>query len=127
MKLIDAKGREISIQIKPSDYPVKKHSRSSLQGKTGEFLLQKYPYAQLLEDWTIPGSRMSLDFYAPSLYKAWEVNGKQHSSFIGRFHGERNKLGFAKQKIRDVKKAKFCSDNNIELIIIETEEDLNNI
>jgi hypothetical protein len=125
MKLFDIDGNLVNVDVRASNYPVKAKSRSSLQGQTGEKVEELYPYDPVLEDFTIPGSRMSLDFFLPQKKLAIEVDGRQHHEFIPHFHGDRaTSTAFAKQKVRDSKKEQWCESNGIKLIRIVDKDDL---
>lgn len=118
MKLFDINGTLVSVDVRESSFPIKPRSRSILQGQLGEQLIAKYPQQTILEDFIIPGSKLSLDFFIPRLKKAYEVNGDQHYQSIPFFHGAINENKFAKQVNRDIKKAEWCEMNGIDLIEI---------
>lgn len=87
---------------------------SELHEKCRQLLQQCYPTRRILEEVTIPGSQLSLDFYLPHRRVAIEVQGQQHFKFVPHFHG--NKLAFAEMKRRDMVKKEWCRKNGIELI-----------
>lgn len=124
MKMFDINGKLINADIRPSKYPLKPKSRSSLQGKTQEFLVEKYPKDIILEDFTIPGSRLSVDFLIWSRGLVIEVQGSQHSEHNDFFHGAHDNKNFYKQIKRDLKKSNWCEENGLEYIEIFTEKDL---
>lgn len=70
--------------------------------------------AMLLEEFTIPDSRLSLDFYMPNHNIAFEFQGRQHGEFVKHFHGDAS--GLKKQLERDARKKAWCELNNIRLI-----------
>jgi hypothetical protein len=125
MKMFDIDGEYISVDVRPSSYPIKSKSRSTLQGQTAQALQDKYPRQTILEDFTIPGSRMSVDFLLPNLGMVIEVNGRQHDQHVPYFHGDKStSLDFAKQLSRDRRKQEWAELNSFVWIEIRTKEDL---
>lgn len=125
MKLYDINGELVKVDIKPSSYPIKQFSKSKLQGLVGKKLQEKYPYENILEDFVIPGSRLSLDFYLPQRNIAYEIQGEAHYQHIGHFHSDPLKCNFAQQVKRDSRKYSWCLSNNIKLVEIVTIDDMN--
>ena len=119
MKLKCLDGTEVKIEIKPSDYS--NSFRSEIQKKVGEKLKEIYPRQVILEEFPIPKTRMSLDFFIPRLSIAYEVQGRQHDEFVQHFHGTME--GFKAQKKRDKNKQEWCDLNNIVLVEIRSLED----
>ncbi len=70
----------------------------------------------VFEEMKLVGSRMSLDLYNANSKVAVEVQGRQHTSYVKFFHG--NKLNYLEQLKRDDKKFKFCQINDIILVEI---------
>jgi hypothetical protein len=70
--------------------------------------------ALILEEFGIPDSRLSLDFFLPHNDIAFEFQGIQHVEFSQHFH--RDKEGFRKQKERDASKRRWCELNDIRLV-----------
>lgn len=56
---------------------------------------------------------------------AFEADGKQHSQYTPHFHGTRG--NFARQKMNDVSKERWCLANNIKLIRVANMEDIDNL
>jgi hypothetical protein len=128
MKMFDIDGELVSIDVRPSSYPIKSKSRSSLQGQTAEALVDRFPRQDVLEDFTIPGSRMSVDFFLPGLRMVIEVQGRQHDQHVPHFHGNKaTSLDFAKQLVRDRKKKEWADMNSFDWLEIRTKEDLTKI
>lgn len=124
MKIFDINGDLVSIDVRPSRNPVKYKSKSNLQGKVGLYLSDKYPHDVLLEEFYIPGSRSSVDFFMPKKKLVVEVNGRQHDEFVPHFHG--NALGsnkFIEQKKRDSKKVNWAEMNGFKFVEIRSEDD----
>ena len=89
-------------------------SKSKIQYEIGKLIEGRYPLDTILEEVSIPDSRLSIDFFIPARRIAFEIQGDQHSSFNVFFHG--NRKGFVSQKKRDADKKFFCELNNIELV-----------
>ena len=110
--------------LKPSKWPLKSKAscRSSIQHEVGAFLSEKFPFDPLLEDVTIPESRMSLDFFLPQRMIAVEVQGVQHYQMNPFFH--KTKADFQKQQKRDRDKVFFCELNSINLLTVQSVDEL---
>lgn len=122
MKLLDLNGNLVKVSVSQSDYPIKEESRSILQGKVGKHLQEKFPFDIILEDFTIPNSRLSLDFIIFSRSLAYEIDGSQHHHYNSFMH--KNAGSFARQLRYDDDKTKWCKMNGIKLIRIVKEKDL---
>ena len=116
MKFLTLDGREIRLEIKPSRYPRRAASDSKSKGQyhLGCRIASIYPKMTILEEFSIPGSRLRLDFYMPQLNLAFEFQGEQHDEYNAFFHGD--KKGFEKSQARDEKKERWCELNGIKLI-----------
>jgi hypothetical protein len=68
----------------------------------------------LLEEFSVPGERLYLDFYMPQHFLAFEFHGGQHDEFNPFFHG--SKGGFERSKERDLRKKQWCELNKITLV-----------
>lgn len=66
---------------------------------------------------------MSLDLYNANEKVAVEVQGRQHTSYVKFFHG--NRLNYLEQLKRDDKKLKFCQINGITLVEIYPDDEVN--
>lgn len=125
MKFITLDNKEVNIQLLPSNNTIGKVFRSRLQTIVGEKLQEIYNYESILEDWNVPRSRLSLDFYIPRRKLAIEVSPKESGhNYSAFFHGQKQSGKFFKQKKNDVDKARFCEINDIKLIEITSEEDI---
>lgn len=116
MKFLTLKGREVKIQIQPSQYPLRSRetSRSAGQYHLGRQLATLYENIVILEEFGIPDSRLSLDFYVPTRKLALEFQGEQHDEYNTFFHN--SKADFTRQKERDSDKRRWCELNEIRLI-----------
>lgn len=124
VRSLDDHSKFITWNISGNKYAMKSRGvcRSEKQFLVGQKLQSKYPLDTIYEDVTIPGSRLSLDFFIPSRKLAVEVQGQQHFERNSFFH-ESNSDFFAQQK-RDEEKRIFCEINNIKLIIVTSHEEL---
>lgn len=124
MRLFDIDGKPTSINITSNKYAIGKIYRSKLQTDVGEHLQQKFQHEIILEDFIIPGSKMSVDFFIPRLQIIIEVDGQQHDNYSSFLHGEKSQNKFAGQKIRDVKKERWAEMNDFDFYRIKKLEDL---
>jgi len=92
-------------------------SKSILQKKVKHFLFDFWRYDVVLEEFPIPGSLLSLDFFNANKRIAIEVQGGQHRKYIPYFH--KRKGDWLNQQYRDADKFNFCDINNITLLEIE--------
>ena len=117
MKMLDINGREVKVDVRQSKYPLRKESRSKFQNKVGEWLTELYPRYEILEEFRIPSSRMSVDFFIPRVGLVVECQGKQHQEHNNFFHGDRvNNTKFGEQKIRDTEKGGWVDENGFDLL-----------
>ena len=120
MKYLAFNGREYSIQ--PHEYVVYKDDetkKSSLHTLARSILKELYPCDIVLEEVSIPiyndtVNRLYADFLIPSRKIVIEVHGEQHYHYNKFFH--KNKLEFARAKVRDRVKSEWCELNSIKLI-----------
>lgn len=92
--------------------------RSKIQFEIGKIIKQRFPLDPVLEDITIPETRLSLDFYVPHRKIAVEVQGEQHDEMNPFFH--KSNADFEEQKNRDELKRFFCELNGIKIVEIRT-------
>ena len=124
VRTIKNPDRAIAWSLKPSQWPLKSEAscRSKVQYATGQLLLERFPLDPILEDVTIPESRLSLDFFLPQRKLAVEVQGSQHSELNPFFHKKRT--DFHRQIGRDEDKRFFCDLNDIVLVTISNPDEL---
>lgn len=120
MKFTDTRGREHSIDIRPSRWQRKAvgEGRGKFQSEVGDVLAELYPGDVICEEFPCIGDNLTLDFFVPRKNIAIEVQGRQHHKFVEFFHGDRT--GFIRQKQRDSRKAEWCRINSIRLVKIDT-------
>lgn len=128
MQMYDINNKLVNVDVRPSQYPRRRVSKSKLQTITGAKLDELYPYQIILEEFYVPGSKLSVDFFLPKIGLVVEVQGEAHYEHIPFFHGDRKtSTKFAGQIRRDMKKVSWCQYNGYELIEIVTEKDLENL
>ena len=127
MKFLDTKGREHSIDIRPSRWPKKEigEGRGRFQSEVGNVLEELFPSDVILEEFPCVGDGLHLDFFLPRRKLAVEVQGEQHYSFNAFFH--RSKADFVAQQRRDKRKERWCEVNDIRLVKIKWGEKEENI
>jgi len=117
----DLNGRTHSWQL--GKYVGKQRMETSqLHADTRDFLTEKYPAMQILEEVYLPGESMFLDFYMPAMKLAIECQGVQHDKFVPHFHG--SKMKFFAGKANDRRKLEWCQLNGIKLIYFYPKEDV---
>ncbi len=126
--MFDIEGKLVNVDVRESRYPIRQHSKSTLQGRTAEILRESFPIDTILEEFPIPGSRQTADFFLPRKKLVVEVDGRQHDEFVPFFHGDRNTSDkYAKQKSRDRLKDEWCEINGFRFVRIKIEDDLENL
>lgn len=129
VKSIENPDSTVTWDVRPSSWPLKAKAacRSNIQYEIGQIIKKRYPLDPLIEDVTIPESRLSLDFFLPNRKIAFEVQGEQHDQMNPFFH--KTHADFEDQKHRDEIKRFFCELNNIKLYevrsVSETQRILN--
>lgn len=109
------------MELSKSRFPVRGADtcRSRGQYNLGRQILQVYPGYVVLEEFSIPDSRLSLDFFVPNAKIAFEFQGIQHDEFNKHFHVDAK--GLARQVQRDREKRRWCEMNDITLIEVRDE------
>lgn len=123
VKSVNDPTKIITWDLRESSWPMKSSytCRSKIQHEIGKVIKGRYPLDPVLEDITIPDTRLSLDFYIPHRKIAVEVQGEQHDEMNPFFH--KSNAEFEDQKQRDEAKKFFCELNNIRLIEIRNIKD----
>ena len=119
MKFKTLNGKEVSCELSSVKYPIRtrENSRSNAQFHLGQQLLTFYgPAIPVLEEFTIPDCKLSLDFFVPLFKIAFEYQGEQHFAFNSLFHF--SKEDFIRQQKRDAEKRQWCDLNGIILVEI---------
>lgn len=95
-----------------------------------DLLVKTFPHLTILKEHYVryKGQQLFFDFFIKNCNILIEVQGRQHSEYVGHFHGD--KSGFIASKKRDNLKIAYCEENNLTLLAInynekiETEADL---
>ena len=98
----------------------KRHDCSALHESAREWLKEKYPAAQILEEVHLPGINLYLDFYIPVQHLAIECQGIQHEKHSVFFHN--TKRDFYAARANDRRKAEWCDLNRIHLVYFYPKE-----
>lgn len=124
MKVKDLSGKEHHLDIRASQYKMKseKAAKSKIQYNCGQLIKKRFPLDVILEEVTIPGEKLYIDFFIPQKRIAFEIQGNQHQEFVPFFHG--NEKGFEESKIRDQRKLKWCDINEITLYTVASTEEM---
>jgi hypothetical protein len=124
MKFVCLDGSTVNQDISPRLYPAREISGPQTAGR--ERIKREYGDQTILEEFTIPKSRLRIDFFLPNLMVAIEVHGRQHFEFVKHFHGQHfefvkhfhgTRKKFVQAQQRDLQKAKWCGLNGIQLVI----------
>ena len=118
MKLTSPSGREFNLK-NPNKYRIKwgAKSLSKFQFGVKRFLKPYWEQHIVFEEFPIPQTRMSLDFFNFSMNVAVEVQGAQHLKYNKHFHGNTN-YKYLTQLKRDQYKFDFCEKYGIILVEI---------
>lgn len=125
MKFKTLNNKEIYIDVRPSNFPLRSKEDSKSYGQYNLGLSIRSIYGEkalILEEFPLPEERLWLDFYLPHHCIAFEYQGKQHDEFSKFFHG--NKQGFKASKKRDAKKRQWCIINDITLVEVRGNVDV---
>lgn len=95
-------------------------SKSKFQKNVKKFLFDFWRYDVVLEEFPIPGSRLSIDFFNVNKKIAVEVQGDQHIKYVPYFH--QTKGNYLHQLRKDKDKENFCNINDIILVEIFTDD-----
>jgi hypothetical protein len=128
MEMLDVHGRLVDVHTNEGRYPLKPKGKSKLQTQVQHKLVKKWPLYTVLEEFKVPGSRLTVDFFIPVLKLVVEVQGKQHKEHTDFFHGDRLfSKKFVKQKQNDMIKAQWAASNGFSLVEIWKLEDIENV
>ena len=97
-------------------------SRSKFQKRVKDFLVDYWKNDVVFEEFPVPGTRLSIDFYNANKNIAIEVQGDQHIKFVPHFHG--HKGNYLHQLRKDRQKEDFCELNDIVLVEIFQKEEI---
>ncbi len=124
----DLDGNEHRKELNYKKYGRSEARSSALSRALYDKIEELIPGYAILEEFPTVGIRPTLyiDFMILSgIRYAFEADGAQHDKFIPHFHGTR--ANFAKQKMNDVTKERWCQVNDIKLIRVSSMEDIDNL
>jgi len=114
MKVI-TNGREYTLKLKNNT-----SKRSSLHQTALGILTKLYGMERFYNEVRIPGTRLFMDIFSPTLMLCTEVHGAQHFTFNSHFH--KTKADFYRSKKRDQDKINWCEENKIDYISLRFDE-----
>ena len=120
MRLYNIYGRVVhkNVSSKIIDWDGK--SRSKLQFKAKQFFKKHWHEHICYEEFTVYGTRMSVDILNATKRIAIEVNGPQHEKYNKFFH--KNKVNYFNSIKRDFKKREWLKSNDFLLMEINEDE-----
>lgn len=125
--MLDANGKLVNVDVRPSRYPTRDVHPSKLQELAYSVIKELYPVDIILEEFIVPGSQMRLDFFMPNRKMIVEANGDQHYENTPFFHGGIHSGKYAGSKIRDRAKHEWAESNGFRLIEIYTSDTADDI
>lgn len=95
---------------------IKESKKKMSRGQTALTSIMKklLPGEEIVNEFHI-GDKMKLDVYCPRFKLAAEYHGRQHFYYTSRFFD--SKYEFEQAQIRDEKKAAYCKENGIALVV----------
>lgn len=124
---LDMNVSEVNRKINQLGLNWLKNSRKKMsRGQTALTLIMKklLPGEEIVNEFHI-GDKLKLDVYCPSYALAAEYHGRQHFFYTGRFFN--SKYEFLEAQKRDEKKAQWCKDNGITLLVFRYNDSLTEI
>ena len=124
--MFDINSNPVIANVDPKKFPIRYGgSLSSIQENVGKKLIDKFKFYNILEEWPIPSSKLTVDFFIPQIGIVIEVDGEQHNKFQKFFHGTIE--NFLKQKERDKRKNEWCRINNFQMVRITNPNEVENL
>lgn len=123
-KELDIEISEVNRKINSMGLNWLKTSRRKMsRGQTALTLMLKklIPGEEIVNEFHI-GDKMKIDIYCPRYKLAIEFHGRQHFYYTGRFF--ESKYEFEEAQKRDIKKAQYCKDNGIALVVFRYNDSL---
>ena len=124
MRVHGLDGKNTSWDLRESKFPMRSQGacKSKIQFACGQILKQQFPLDLILEEVTVPGEQMYLDFFLPNRRIAVEVQGQQHFDYSPFFH--QSQKNFKASVARDQRKQRWCDINDIRLICVTSVNEL---
>lgn len=82
-----------------------------------EYLIELYPYQDVIYEYYIKDLNQRIDIFIPSIGIAIEYSGRQHSEYVEHFH--RGMDGYLKGRQLDKQKIEYLTSIGAKLIIIK--------
>jgi very-short-patch-repair endonuclease len=123
-KELDVEIAEVNRKINAMGLNWLKTSRRKMsRGQTALTLMLKklIPGEEIVNEFHI-GDKMKIDIYCPRYKLAIEFHGRQHFYYTGRFF--ESKYEFEEAQKRDIKKADYCKQNGIALVVFRYNDSL---
>jgi len=115
-KVIGLDGKKYTLKLQQAEFD--DINRSSLHLRCREILKKLYPYDNIFEEITLPGSNdLTVDFIIPLRKCIFECNGIQHYKFSKYFH--KTLTDFQASVNRDRLKKEWADLNGYNLVILD--------
>lgn len=118
MKLKGLDGRDYSVSIEPKINTNASKNHIAIR----ELIKEMFPFENVVEEFSIPSTRLKCDFFLPSKRMVIEIHGEQHYSFNSHFFS--SKKEFYQAKARDNKKIEWAEMNDFTLITLSYKENI---
>lgn len=118
MKLKGLDGRDYSVSIESKINTNASKNHIAIR----ELIKEMFPFENVVEEFSIPSTRLKCDFFLPSKRMVIEIHGEQHYSFNSHFFS--SKKEFYQAKARDNKKIEWAEMNDFTLITLSYKENI---
>ena len=125
MKLKKINGKLVSVNLTKYSIDWDEPSKSKFQFAVKQFLKPFWRTHLCLEEFPVPGSLMKIDFLNATKRFVIEVQGAFHNDYNKWIH-KGSRTNFRKQMERDIKKERWCIENDF-LFIEIFPNDLDNL
>src|SRR5438309_1011195 len=117
MRLKTTNGKSIYKNCEKYKIDWEKNERSHIQKAVKDFLKPFIKNHIVFAEFPVFGTKLKLDLFDATSRICYETNGRQHTEYVPFFH--KNRSAFLAQIKRDMKKHKWCEENDIILVEIE--------
>lgn len=121
MRFILPNGRAVWKNIDKNRVDWDKKCRSKIQFIFKSFIKPYIEKHVIVEEFVLPGTKLSIDLLDLTTHIAYEVQGSQHYSYNA-FFNKNSRSNYLGQLNRDVKKKEYLERNNYRLIEIKETE-----